>query len=202
MKVATIEVPVEQAKKALLDYRQAVKGRHTVEDEAIMAGYRALATGKSVINIQDALATGGVDEAGLPKLAVARSDALWVYLDHSIRWRGDDREVDWFRFLADSSANWRRRAARDTLTWLSVPEGTPPPELSLRTQVPIVPPALRPRGSLVRYYTLFEVEEWSRVVPAPPRDPLLLRRLRGDLFAVMAAWDLTELERTVIGSRQ
>jgi hypothetical protein len=34
-----------------------------------------------------------------------------------------------------------------------------------------------------------------------PRDPALLRHVRGDLWAVLATWDLTELERLVLTQR-
>jgi len=35
-----------------------------------------------------------------------------------------------------------------------------------------------------------------------PRDPYLLRRLgKGDLWLVVAAWDLTEVERAALQSR-
>ena len=59
--------------------------------------------------------------------------------------------------------------------------------------VPIVPPQFRPAGSLKRYFILWEAD-WEEV----PRDPMLLRYLGGDLFAVLAVWDLTEIERTVL----
>ena len=39
--------------------------------------------------------------------------------------------------------------------------------------------------------------EWETV----PRDPLLLRHLAGGLYAVMASWDLTPLERAVLKGR-
>jgi hypothetical protein len=42
------------------------------------------------------------------------------------------------------------------------------------------------------------VEEWTRV---PPRDPALLRHIRGDLWVVLAVWDLTDLERLVLSQR-
>jgi hypothetical protein len=36
----------------------------------------------------------------------------------------------------------------------------------------------------------------------PPVDPLLVRRLgEADLWVVCGAWDLTEVERTVLASR-
>jgi hypothetical protein len=45
---------------------------------------------------------------------------------------------------------------------------------------------------------LWEVEEWKRI---PPVDPALIRHVRGDLWAVLATWDLTDLERYVLSQR-
>jgi hypothetical protein len=39
--------------------------------------------------------------------------------------------------------------------------------------------------------------EWQHV----PSDPLLLRHITGPLYAVLASWDLTELERAVLSRR-
>jgi hypothetical protein len=67
------------------------------------------------------------------------------------------------------------------------------------TVVPLVPPRFRPRRPrLARCHVLWEVEEWS---PVPPVDPALLRHIRGDLWAVLATWDLSPLERAVLGGR-
>jgi hypothetical protein len=63
--------------------------------------------------------------------------------------------------------------------------------------VPLVPPNLRPARGLNRYCILFEAE-WE---PVPPTDPMLLRHLHGSLYAVLAVWDLTPLERAVIAGR-
>jgi hypothetical protein len=63
--------------------------------------------------------------------------------------------------------------------------------------VPIVPPNLRPDRALSRYVILFEAE-WR---PVPPVDPLLLRHLHGALYVVLAAWDLTPIERAVLAGR-
>ena len=35
-----------------------------------------------------------------------------------------------------------------------------------------------------------------------PRDPALLRHVRGDLWAVLSVWDLTDLERMVLSQRR
>ena len=50
---------------------------------------------------------------------------------------------------------------------------------------------------LTGYHVLWEAE-WQQVVP---RDPFLLRHIGGDLYSVVAAWDLTDLERSVIAAR-
>jgi len=57
---------------------------------------------------------------------------------------------------------------------------------------------MRPKTKLEGFHTLWEVETWTL---EPPRDPVLLRRLGGDLYVVLAVWDLTDLERAVLGAR-
>jgi hypothetical protein len=36
----------------------------------------------------------------------------------------------------------------------------------------------------------------------PDRDPYLLRHVGGALYAVLAAWDLTDLERAIMSARR
>ena len=71
--------------------------------------------------------------------------------------------------------------------------------------VPIVPPKHRPPGSstLASYLILWEADDWTWAkLPAPPRDPALLRSIGGDIYAVLAQWDLTPLEQMVLSGRQ
>ena len=64
--------------------------------------------------------------------------------------------------------------------------------------VPIVPLHLRPKRGLQNYYTLWEAE-WGPIVP---KDPMLLRPIgKGDMWLVVAAWDLTEVERAALSTR-
>jgi hypothetical protein len=44
-------------------------------------------------------------------------------------------------------------------------------------------------------YILWEVEKWT---PEPPKDPLILRRITANLFAIEARWNLTKLERAIV----
>lgn len=60
--------------------------------------------------------------------------------------------------------------------------------------VPHIPPALRPARKLENYHILWEAD-WQQ---DPPRDPMLLKRLAGTFYAVLAVWDLTDLERAVL----
>lgn len=70
--------------------------------------------------------------------------------------------------------------------------------------VPMVPPDVREKaiGGLKHYWTLWEVEKWHDRHPTePPVDPLLLKHVGGSLYAVIAEWDLTELEQAVMRQR-
>jgi hypothetical protein len=62
--------------------------------------------------------------------------------------------------------------------------------------VPIIPAPIRPTRRLDQYHILWEAD-WQ----AAPTDPILLQKLTGNLFVILAAWDLTELERAVLSVR-
>jgi hypothetical protein len=73
------------------------------------------------------------------------------------------------------------------------------PGMAGRTIVPTIPPNHRPRRTrLHRFHILWRSSSGARVAP---RDPALLRHLRGDLWTVEAVWDLTDLERAVLSGR-
>ena len=63
--------------------------------------------------------------------------------------------------------------------------------------VPIVPAGLHPGPALSNYHILWDAV-WT---PEPPRDPLLLKHLAGSLYAIVAHWDLSPLERAVLAGR-
>lgn len=82
-------------------------------------------------------------------------------------------------------------------------QGPAPAERGLRmngrTVVPTIPPDVRPRRNRLHgFHVLWEVEQWD---PTPPVDPALLRHIRGELWSVVATWDLTPLERAVLAAR-
>lgn len=71
--------------------------------------------------------------------------------------------------------------------------------------VPHVPADVRPRtGQLRDWFVLWEVEEWFDRAQSmtAPTDPLLLEHIDGELYAVLAEWDLTDVERAIMEQLQ
>ena len=63
--------------------------------------------------------------------------------------------------------------------------------------VPFVPPRFRP-AKLEDYFIMWE-PLWKKLPPQP--DPFLLRALGSGLFAVVAQWDMTPLEQSILEGR-
>jgi hypothetical protein len=195
--LATIDMPRTDAAALLREYEERWRDEQQIQDRRIAAGYRALARGESVIELSKTVAAGGMFPNGLPKIAIARADSKLC----SVTFDGNDAIFD--RALHDRW--WSERPNRGALVnedTVRVPFPRGPyvagRKSAGRTMVPIIPPRHRPRLSrLRRFHILWEVEEWEVV---PPRDPALLRWIGGDLWAVLATWDLTDLERAVLGA--
>jgi hypothetical protein len=218
MKLDTITMEKEAAEEALAEYRKAVKeiphtkmneARREYEqmDRAIIRGYREIAKGNQLLKLSEAILGGGVEQrtwnadywqdgrmvrrnltGTFPRMAACRADARHVCCsgiksDGSVIFVANDR--------------WSRRRA-DRLGF----EGFGRPEYSNQTPhraiVPTVPPTFRPPHNLGGYTLLWEAE-WEQDRMQPPADPALLKQLAGDLYVVLAVWDLTELERAVLG---
>ena len=196
MNLSTLEIPVDEAEAYLREYAKLIESERTAEDEAIAQGYRAAKRGLRVISMTATIAAGGWFDNGLPRIAVVRADATKCYVHRG--WSDNPGLV-----FTDSPAADNRGALVGSHS-VRVPL-TDMPELSRRewrralTIVPVIPPRFRPKRSrLHRHHVLWEVESWT---PEPPKDPALLRHIRGDLWSVLAVWDLTDLERAVLGQR-
>jgi len=129
-------------------------------------------------------------------LAISRADETEIRFD---RWNdGSVQFAPRGRSGYEITANDRR---------FVLPAGTLPAlESSVWTDaryatIPIIPPRFRPKYDLKGYHLLWEAV-WHRTKTArAPRDPALLKRIGGDLFAVLAIWDLTPLEMAVLEMR-
>lgn len=199
MHLDTIEIAPDEAKARLDEYAGMVADERTAEDEAIVAGYRAAARGLPVVMLSQVMAAGGWFPDGLPRLAIARADTaqcvvqVSIFGSNSPHWDVSFRDERWAPLRA-------RHVGRHGVTVpMPRPESVERHRWSGTTVVPVIPPRHRPKARhLHRYHVLWEVERWD---PTPPVDPALLRHIRGDLWAVLATWDLTPLERAVLAQR-
>ena len=192
MNTPTISMQKDVARELYDQYRRSLQARGgTAEDEAVARGYKALADGKVLIDLQAALRSGGLNEKNLPRLAVARAHWQWCeFCGHS---NGS------VTFCKDRVFIFRTGV--NTANKIRIPTGTFPSDVwhaaNTRALVPLIPLPLRPTTALEKYHILWEAV-WE---PSPPVDPILLRHLHGRLYVVVAQWDLTELERAVLAGR-
>jgi len=214
MDLSTIELDREAAAERFAAYERAAKARHNDEDEAIAAGYKALSEGKRLISLRETVKAGGVDELARPRLAVAASTAQWVWLSVGTRMSWVQAENK-YRSFANGTVRYsvipnprlsrgrvglrRRIELSDVIPKSARVTDDRVASWRYRAMVPIVPPDLRPTRALTTYHTLFEAE-WG-LDPSPPVDPALIQHLFGDLWVVVAEWDLTPLERAVLADR-
>lgn len=188
MQIESIEMDRDEAVRLYREYRQHQQYSDPIDRE-IARVYHAIAKGRVVIRALESIRAAGLGEDRLPKLAIVRADAPVCYLETS--------HTGSARF--SMSRRYRRNATR---TYIDFPGGSFPGIDSGRwnaeAMTPMIPLKYRPKTALSEYYILWEAE-WRKTVPI---DPMLLRRIgTGDVWAVMAAWDLTPVERAVLASR-
>ena len=200
----TIPVALDRSKARALyrDYKKHLHWSRPIDRECMRA-YQFLALGRLVIQALESVKAAGLntegEAVGFPKLALCRADA--VSCNCTLNFRGgctmapDDARAR-FRWRSDNALiNWRT-----VLSWL---DGTfiPNPDVRRTRAVALVPTPplhLRPKRGLENYHVLWEAS-WT---PAPPGDPLLLRRIgQADLWLVVAQWDLTAVEKAALATR-
>jgi len=187
-----------EAEKLWRKYKEH-KAYSTPIDYEIQRAYQLLAKGRLIIKALESIAKAGVNEQGLPKLAIASATARACFLERHVNgsatmkstenWRAKKNQYDWrrdtFTFAAESFPwGWDRKSRVHQSRHVAT--------------LPIIPAYVRPKRGLQNYHVLWEAE-WE---PLPPRDPYLLRQIgKADLWLVVAHWDLTEVERAALATR-
>jgi hypothetical protein len=203
MDVSVLTMPKAEALKQFEVYKEAVARSRGAADRLIMKSLKALSEGLGILNLREALAKGGTNETTyLPKLAVMRADQPLVYFKRDINGSGlysnSSRYGLSYQLKKKSTARLQFRIPEGAL--IRYPSSIPWEDHwnTYSAPVPPIPPQFRPADSYSKYCILWEVETWSPVIP--PDDPILLRPLGGDLYVVCAHWDLTEIEKLVLGA--
>lgn len=200
MNVPTMTEDRYTARRKYAEYLHAVKQRHCAEYEALKNAYRELSRGKQVIDLHDAIASAGVDHLARPRLAAIRSDARLCYFHWARSGRRYAPVFSTDRFVGYVGRPERSRVCNkvvldvDAFAVADATRQWHAQHSAHRAVVPTIPPSLLPAGNLSRYVTLWEAD-WERI----PTDPMLLRALGKGLYVVLAQWDLTPLERAVLG---
>lgn len=212
MDVHQIEMPREEALEKLQAYKKRLskmKGRALASEigqeyQAAMEGYKALAAGTALIDLDEIFEACPCDEQGRPMMAIGRADRKQIYME----WEGWSDRI---RFIDE--ANRYSRLAQDSLLQRSVLMGRGHGQTDLNgyrktlsgySLIPMIPADVRPaQCDLSKSLILWEVEKWAdqRLRSTPDRDPFLLKPIGGSLYAVIAQWDLTDLERSIMKRR-
>jgi hypothetical protein len=220
---APVTIDKKQALQKYNEYKQALRISRNQHDRMMKAVYQALAQGLGVVNPRAAILKAGLNDKGQPRLAICRADFQTVYfkrshfeaaysvypsryLTRSLKSAQEARLQFWFgdKTLPDVQPIKKPVYGKDN-SLVYYQEIYPPGyRETVKAVVPIVPPAHRPAGAMLSQYSvLWEVAEWEALPkpPVPPGDPMLLKPLgHTGLYAVMAHWDLTDVERMVLGA--
>lgn len=179
-----VKVDKAVAHAALQEYRKH-RAAATPEDEAIMRAYKEITRGRVVVQAIASVRAAGWNKDWMPALALTRADVRQCAFQ-----AGHASAVE---FYDDINRGYRRRSSIVVRDMPPRPQGAP---WRGAAAVPLVPLPLRPKAALDNYHILWEAD-WSQA----PVDPLLLRKLQGDLWLVLAAWELTAVERAVLEQR-
>jgi hypothetical protein len=197
---AMIQMDPQEARQQLREYRSQLHNRADAEYRAVAQGLEALAEGRPVLHLTNAIAGAGLTPGGYPRLAVGRADRRVI----QGRWQGRS----FFDFDARKNpSRWNGVRSETLIQRIDMGVDHPNGADTAWSLVPMVPPqGVRKAGgfaALGRHFILWEVEQWYARLPSAKADvdPYLLRHLGGDLYAVVHEWDLTELERAVMTAR-
>lgn len=203
MQTVPVEIARQRARELYRAYKKHAHHSKPVDDECRRA-YQLLSQGRLIIKALEGIRLAGIKttgaDAGFPKLALCRADALSCKLDMNRNGSATMHASD----TEPRSRGWRQGGGVfQTRNCFSFAAGTFPPltkdqRWRAEALLPTPPIHLRPKRGLANYHVLWEAE-WTKIVP---HDPMLLRRIgRADLWLVVASWELTEIERAVLSTR-
>ncbi len=209
MEIEKIQIPVEKAKIEWKKYNDLLKKRKEKYLEDMKKCMYELSKGNELIDIYKVIEKAGVNKEYHPKLAVSRADWKEVHFVKRDPGRGifSGTGNDWASTIEgdidlqpNTFMEWAR--AKEELKTTDKSYNVDTWQIAnqkVKTKVPIIPATLMPEGNLKNYYILWEVQKWENLPET--KDPLLLKRITENLFVILGAWDLTDLEQSIISGR-
>jgi hypothetical protein len=206
MNIETIKMPKRKAQFEWKNYRLALIRRQDKYLKQIKSCLWHMSRGRKLLDIYEVMKKCGTNGDEEPKIAIAREDWEKVYFVKVNSTTGVFSGTDNGHMIHSDVAlpsgtfkkwsTWSKEevAQGKTQSWM---EGRIRHDI-LSTKTPIIPATFLPKGNLSNYYILWEVDKWDE---EPPKDPILLKRLSPNLFAVLAVWNLSKLERAIIRGR-
>ena len=195
----------KQAQKEWKNYREVLKNRNEKYLQEMYNCFIQMKKGRKLIDIIEVMKEIGLNDKEQPRMAIANcswkevlfikfNDGEGIFRENNDSYKSKEQVSlpektfkEWEKITKEEYeelSRWNR-------SWIK--------NKTIKTKVPIVPAKFLPRGKLNRYYILWEVENWENI---PPRkDPILLKRLSKNLFAVLSVWKLTKLEQSIIRGR-
>ena len=195
--IVKIKMPKEQAKEEWKKYVDVLKKRKEKYLQTMKSAMYHMKEGRELIDVYKTIKSAGLNENNEPRLAIARADLKEVRFEKRDEGSGifdcgsggygykDDVNLPQKTF----SVHWERRDGESESSW-NIKNKT------IKTKVPMIPVEILPDGDLKNYYILWEANEWEELPET--KDPLLLKRISENLFVILGAWDLTELEQSII----
>ena len=185
MKVEALQTITPGAAAELYRKYQEHRAYQTPYDAEIASIYKQIARGRTVIRALESIRAAGLDTEGFPRLAIAPAHLTVC------RWSAGTNSCVY-------GPVGRTRAERNfvRMDWPGIGSGRR--QWAGEAVVPLIPVHLRPKRGLQNYHVLWEAE-WTKRYPV---DPFLLRRFGGDAWLVVAAWDLTDVERAVMSQHR
>ena len=192
MNVSTITMPHNVAYRKMMAYRAGLKRRSDEQWSVALEAYQALDKGTTLVDPFKAIHSAGWDEQGRPRLAIARADRKRVRFD---------KRTDYAEFNSGARDRWSKP---ETKLRIDVPMPAYPAggnrAWEAEAIIPMIPADVYPArgyGTRKDWFILWEAD-WK----AAPVDPMLLKHVAGTLYAVLAQWDLTEIERSILEGDQ
>ena len=195
LKVGDVEAELETLKEGI---QEGVVSKQSKIVRDLMQVYGHLKYHGKIIDIYKTFKAIGLSETQNPRFAIVQADMQWCHLVKKPNGGAifsKERKDHWSNHAIFNEGDVELPA--DTYPW-KIKE-----RQFVKTVVPIIPPRVQIASSLriipCHYHILFETEYWTDdPEPRPPKDPIIGRMLTPNIFGVVASWDLTPLEESLL----